>query len=90
VRVVAITTRLPNPLPDDHVVLPWDPQGKACSGLRRRCAAVATWRAEIPVESMQKPVGILPPPVIAELVAKIAAILSSSPPTVARGQTQRD
>ena len=24
VRVVAITTRLPNPLPDDHVLLPWD------------------------------------------------------------------
>ena len=24
IRVVAITTRLPNPLPDDHVLLPWD------------------------------------------------------------------
>ena len=24
VRVVAITTRLPTPLPDDHVLLPWD------------------------------------------------------------------
>ncbi len=41
VRVVAITTRLQNPLPDDHVLLPWDRQGKARSGLRRRCAAVA-------------------------------------------------
>ncbi len=44
VRVVAITTRLPNPLPDDYVLLPWDRQGKARSGLRRRCAAVASWR----------------------------------------------
>ena len=26
VRVVAITTRLSSPLPDDHVLLPWDPQ----------------------------------------------------------------
>ena len=26
--VVAITTRLPDPLPDDHVSLPWDRQGK--------------------------------------------------------------
>jgi mRNA-degrading endonuclease toxin of MazEF toxin-antitoxin module len=41
VRVVAITTRLPTPLPRDYVQLPWDPQGKARSGLRRRCAAVA-------------------------------------------------
>ena len=40
VRVVAITTRLPTPLPDDHVSLPWDRQGKARSGLRRKCAAV--------------------------------------------------
>ena len=42
VRVVAITTRLPDPLPEDHVLLPWDQQGKARSGLRRRCAAVAS------------------------------------------------
>ena len=33
-RVVAITTRLPKPLPDDHVLLPWDPQGKARSCVR--------------------------------------------------------
>jgi hypothetical protein len=26
VRVVAITPRLSSPLPDDHVLLPWDPQ----------------------------------------------------------------
>src|SRR5205085_10670390 len=25
-RVLAITTRLPSPLPDDHVLLPWDRQ----------------------------------------------------------------
>ena len=29
VRVVAITTRLPDPLPEDHVLLPWERQGKA-------------------------------------------------------------
>ena len=79
VRVVAITTRLPNPLPQDHVLLPWDRQGKARSGLRRRCAAVASWQAEIPVDSVQQPVGILPPAVIAELLAKIAATLSPRP-----------
>ena len=29
VRVVAITTWIPTPLPDDHVLLSWDRQGKA-------------------------------------------------------------
>jgi hypothetical protein len=47
VRLVAITTCLPSPLPDDHVLLPWDRQGRARSGLRRKCAAVTTWLAEI-------------------------------------------
>src|SRR5713226_1360039 len=54
VRLVAITTRLPHPLPDDHVLLPWDRQGKARSGLRRRCAAVARWQVEIPVGDVQQ------------------------------------
>jgi len=78
-RVVAITTRLPSLLPDDHVVLPWDPQGKARSGLRRRCAAVACWQAEILVDDVQQVVGMLPPSVIAELLGKIAATML--PPT---------
>jgi mRNA-degrading endonuclease toxin of MazEF toxin-antitoxin module len=60
VRVVAITTRLPNPLPDDHVLLPWDRQGKARSGLRRRCTAVASWQAEIPVDAVLEVVASCP------------------------------
>jgi hypothetical protein len=52
-RVLAITTHLPHPLPDDHVLLPWDRQGKARSGLRRKCAAVATWQAAISVGDVQ-------------------------------------
>jgi mRNA-degrading endonuclease toxin of MazEF toxin-antitoxin module len=73
VRIVAITTRLPKPLPNDHVLLPWDREGKARSGLRRPCAAVATWVAEIAVDEVQQVVGILPPTVISELLAKVAA-----------------
>ncbi len=78
VRLAAITTRLPVSLPKDHVLLPWNPQGKARSGLRRKCAAVATWLVEVPVSNIQEVVGILPPGVIAELLAKVAAF----PPTV--------
>jgi mRNA-degrading endonuclease toxin of MazEF toxin-antitoxin module len=78
-RLVAITTRLPNPIPDDHVLLPWDRQGKARSGLRRRCAAVASWQAEIELVDVQQVVGILPPPVIGALLTKITAILAPPP-----------
>lgn len=81
VRVVAITTRLPTPLPDDHVLLPWDRQGKARSGLRRKCAAVATWLAEIPLSDVREIVGFLPSAVIAEVLAKILATL---PPPAAQ------
>ena len=59
-QVLAVTTRLPNPLPDDHVLLPWDREGKARSGLRRKCAAVTSWQAEIAVGDVQQVVGILP------------------------------
>jgi mRNA-degrading endonuclease toxin of MazEF toxin-antitoxin module len=76
VRVVAITTRLPDPLPGDHVLLPWERQGKARSGLRRRCAAVASWQAAIAVGDVQQVVGVLPPTVIGELLGKVSAALS--------------
>jgi len=89
VRVVAITSRLPNPLPDDYVLLPWDRQGKARSGLRRRCAAVASWHVKIPVGALQEEVGILPPQAMGELLTKISAIqqpLSATPaPTPSAG-----
>jgi len=78
VRVVAITTRLPKPLPDDHVLLPWDPQGKARSGLRRPCVAVASWHAE--VSANVQIVGILPPAVIRELLSKLTGIIQSTGP----------
>ncbi len=81
VRVVAITTRLPDPLPDDHVLLPWDHQGKVRSGLRRRCAAVSSWQAEIAVTDMQQVIGILPPRVINEILHKISSALN--PPSSA-------
>lgn len=76
-RVAAITTRLPDPLPDDHVLLPWDPQGKARSGLKRRCAAVASWLAEISVGDVKENVGILPPQVIRELISRVSAIIAA-------------
>ncbi len=75
VHLVAITTRLPDSLPDEYVLLPWDPQGNARTGLRRKCAAVASWQAVASVENVQSVVGLLPPATIRELLAKVAAQL---------------
>ena len=83
IRLAAITTRLPQPLPHDHVLLPWDRQGTARSGLRRRCAAVASWLVEVALDDIQV-VGNLPAGVMRDLLEKIAALAtseSSSPPS---------
>jgi PemK-like, MazF-like toxin of type II toxin-antitoxin system len=34
----AITTTLPDPLPDEYVELPWHPKGTVHTGLKKRCA----------------------------------------------------
>lgn len=71
VRVAAVTTRLTGPLPDDYVLLP--SKGTARSGLRCKCAAVASWLSEASVDELQV-AGILPPAVIDELLQKFAAL----------------
>ena len=92
VRVVAITTRISSPIPDDHVLLPWNRQRKTRSGLRRRCAAVASWQAEISISDVQQVVGILPSAVIGELLAKIADTLPapSATPVPGPGDTETE
>ena len=96
VHMVAITTRLASPLPEDYVMLPWHREGKVRSGLRRPCAAVATWQAEIKAGDVQQVVGILPPAVIGELLTKVAATMpppesdeASGEPTPAKKRAQK-
>lgn len=72
-RVLAITTRVPRPLPDDHVLLPRDRQGKVRSGLRKSCAAVTSWQAEIALSDVQQVAGVLPSAIITKLLSKLAA-----------------
>ena len=40
VETVAITTILPDPSTDDHVLLPWQRPDHPRAGLNKRCAAV--------------------------------------------------
>ncbi len=84
--VVAITSRLPKPLPDDYVSLPWHAQGHPRTGLNRPCAAVCTWLARITADDIDDVAGIVPSPVLAAILAKVAHALAppdatSQPPT---------
>jgi mRNA-degrading endonuclease toxin of MazEF toxin-antitoxin module len=78
--VIAVTSRLPEPLPPDHVLLPWHAQGHPRTGLNRRCAAVCTWVARIRHEDIQEVAGVVPGAAMLEIVSKARAILS--PPAV--------
>lgn len=60
IDVVAVTSRLEEPLPNDHVVLPWHAQGHPRTGLNRRCAAVCSWLAQISEADIKDVAGIVP------------------------------
>src|SRR5687768_3386092 len=40
---VAVTGTFAEPLPPECVVLPWNRQGSASTGLRKKCCAVCNW-----------------------------------------------
>jgi mRNA-degrading endonuclease toxin of MazEF toxin-antitoxin module len=73
--VVAITSRLSQPLPDDHVLLPWHPQGHPRTRLNRRCAAVCTWVARIRDTDIQDLGGLVPASLMLSILAKAATLL---------------
>jgi hypothetical protein len=79
--VVAVTSRLPDPLPDDHVPLPWHPRGHPRTGLNRRCAAVCTWLAQLVDGDVRAVAGMVPAPEMSTILGKLAAASapSSSP-----------
>ncbi len=73
-ELVAITSWLPDPIPDDHVLLPWHAQGHPRTGLNRKSAAVCSWVAVIPASEVQDIAGMVPGPQLLEIIAKRKAI----------------
>ena len=71
-NLVAVTSRVPDPLPTDHVLLPWQAQGHSRTGLNRRCAAVCTWVVRIRASDVKGIAGVLPGAVILKVLEKIA------------------
>ena len=87
--IIAVTSRVPELLPDDHVLLPWHAQGHPRTGLNRKCAAVCTWVARIRHTDIREVAGVVPGAVMLEILSKVTALLSppSDPPTEAGGQS---
>jgi hypothetical protein len=88
-NAVAITSRLPQILPDDHVLLPWHAQGHPRTGLNRRCAAVCTWLARINETDIQSLGGVVPTPIMADILTK-AASLQTREQTKAEGNSAEE
>lgn len=78
-EVAAITSQLPQPLPADHVLLPWHARGHPRTGLNRKCAAVCSWIARIAPADIQSIAGIVPGAVLLDIMAHIAAVQAESP-----------
>src|SRR5438128_509948 len=77
--VVAVTSRLASPLPDNYVLLPWHPQRHPRTGLNRRCAAVCTWLAQILEADIRDVAGIVPAAVMRTILTTVAAAASPPP-----------
>jgi hypothetical protein len=69
--VVAVTTQFTDPLPPDHVRLPWHPLGKVRTRLRKPTAAVCSWLAEIMEGDVRQIGGVVPPQAMLEIVRKV-------------------
>jgi mRNA-degrading endonuclease toxin of MazEF toxin-antitoxin module len=87
-EVIAVTSRVPEPLPHDHVLLPWHAQGHPRTGLNRKCAAVCTWVARINHNDIRDVAGVVPGALMLEILSKVTALLppSSDPPAEAGEQ----
>src|SRR5260370_24016161 len=70
-EVVAITSQVPQPLPDDHVLLPWHPRGHPRTGLNRKCAAVCSWFARIVPDDIQGVAGLVSGPCLLDILSRV-------------------
>jgi mRNA-degrading endonuclease toxin of MazEF toxin-antitoxin module len=73
-QVVAVTTFLPDPLPADHVLLPWQHPRHPRTGLNKRCAAVCTWLARVDEGRVIRHVGIVPGRQLLEIESILARL----------------
>jgi hypothetical protein len=58
--VVAISTIVPDPLPEDYVLLPWHPRRHPKTGLDKRNAAIGRWVEVVDSSRIIRKVGVVP------------------------------
>jgi hypothetical protein len=68
---LAITTTFTDPPPPDHVPLPWHPQGRVITKLRKRSAAVLSWVVEIHPQDVRQIGGDVPIRLMIELLQRL-------------------
>jgi len=84
-QVIAVTTFLPDPLPDDHVLLPWQQPRHPRTGLNKRCAAVCSWLARVDESRVIRSVGFVPDRPLVEIAAILARLTGEVDFPVAEG-----
>jgi hypothetical protein len=67
-EVVSASTKFIEPLPDDHVRLPWHRDGKVRTQLRQPTVAVCSWACQIMETDILQYGGIVPPNVVREII----------------------
>lgn len=72
IMVVGISTELTQTPRDEQVDLPWHPQGRVRTGLKRKCAAICSWIEEIRLETIKESAGVVPPRQMLNILNKIA------------------
>ena len=71
VRVMAITTAVPDPAPSGFILLPWSQPRHPRTGLNKRCAAVVLWSPWVAPEQVQHFIGCVPGRQQAEILAML-------------------
>lgn len=68
---IAITSAVPDKLPDDCVLLPFSPAGKSRTDQKVRSAAMCSWLFQITEDEIEKFIGVAPPQKLQEILARI-------------------
>ena len=77
IMCVAITSSIPDEIPNDCVLLPFHPTGKVRTGLKKRSMAMCSWFFEIEENEIEKYIGVVPFALLSEIVDRAEA--SDSP-----------
>ncbi len=73
----AITTTIPDPLPDEYVELPWNAKGTVRTGLKRRSAVCCRWIQELGRDGIEEIRGHVPGGILREIIQKALRLNSA-------------